>query len=227
MTKKPAAPHPELVVFDWDGTLVDSAGDIVDAMVRASEAIGIEPPPQDRMRRAIGLGLVEAFRQIFEGRTEAELRTLMEQYRAHYVNLPPTVHGKAFTSVDSMLRTLHGRGHSLAVATGKSRAGLDRSLGANSFAGLFRSSRCADETASKPDPLMLEELSLELCVEPEQMLMVGDTTYDMEMAARFGCAAVGVAWGVHETDELQAAGAEVVLDDIGHLPEWLASRSAE
>lgn len=212
---------PEVIVFDWDGTLVDSAADIVGAMQAASEALGIEPPPAERMRRAIGLGLEQAFRQIFEGRADDELQDLMQQYRSHYINLPPQVHGKAFATVPAMLDELHQRGHVLAVATGKSRAGLNRSLAANEFGSLFRETRCADESASKPHPLMLEQLSLRLCAEPGDMLMVGDTSYDMQMARDFGCRAVGVSWGVHETEELLEAGAEVVLDDLAEFPAWL------
>lgn len=212
---------PEVIVFDWDGTLIDSAGDIVGAMRDASLKLGIEAPPEERMRRAIGLGLAEAFQQIFSDHSEAERHELMAQYRAHYVNLPPQVHGKAFSSVPDMLHDLHQRGHTLAVATGKSRAGLDRSLGANDWGHLFRETRCADESASKPHPLMLEQLSLRLCAEPEAMLMVGDTTYDMEMARSFGCRAVGVAWGVHEVEELLEAGAEQVLTDLAELPSWI------
>lgn len=213
--------HPEVLVFDWDGTLVDSAGDIVGAMREASRILGLPEPPEERMRRAIGLGLVEAFRQIFHEHSEDERRALMEQYRQHYVRLPAQVHGQAFATVPQTLQALHARGHTLAVATGKSRAGLDRSLAANDFAPLFRATRCADESASKPHPLMLEQLSLILCVEPEQMLMVGDTTYDMDMARSFGCRAVGVAWGVHERDELRDSGAETVLEDLAELPAWL------
>ncbi len=217
----PALTRPEVIVFDWDGTLVDSASDIVGAMRQASLTLGIEPPPEERMRRAIGLGLVEAFHQIFSEHSEPERQQLMERYRAHYINLPPQVHGKAFASVPDMLHDLHRRGNTLAVATGKSRAGLQRSLGANDWGQLFRETRCADESASKPHPLMLEQLSLRLCAEPETMLMVGDTTYDMEMARNFGCRAVGVAWGVHEADELRDAGAEVVFSDLGELPVWI------
>ncbi len=213
--------RPEVIVFDWDGTLIDSAGDIVGAMREASLTLGIEPPPEERMRRAIGLGLAEAFHQIFSDHTEDERKQLMDRYRAHYINLPPQVHGKAFGSVPDMLHDLHQRGHTLAVATGKSRAGLQRSLGANEWGHLFRETRCADESASKPHPLMLEQLSLRLCVEPESMLMVGDTTYDMEMARNFGCRAVGVGWGVHEVEELREAGAEVVFTDLVELPAWI------
>lgn len=213
---------PEVIVFDWDGTLIDSAADIVGAMQAASDALGIQAPSADRMRRAIGLGLEEAFRQIFHDRDDSELHDLMQQYRAHYVNLPPQVHGKAFSSVPAMLEELHERGHVLAVATGKSRAGLNRSLAANAFGRLFRETRCADESASKPHPLMLEQLSLQLCAEPSDMLMVGDTSYDMQMARDFGCRAVGVSWGVHEPEELLDFGAEVVLDDLAEFPQWLS-----
>lgn len=213
--------RPELIVFDWDGTLVDSAGDIVSAMVHASKALAIPTPDTRVMRRAIGLGLVEAFAQIFPDRSEDERQALMARYREHYQRLPERVFGQPFPAVDTTLALLEERGHTLAVATGKSRAGLDRSLAAVPWGRVFRESRCADETASKPDPRMLEELSLVLCVEPDAMLMVGDTTYDMEMARRFGCAAVGVAWGVHEREELLEAGAQQVFASVADLPHWL------
>ena len=214
----------EVIVFDWDGTLVNSAADIVGAMQKASAALGIPAPDATQMRRAIGLGLAEAFARIFPDCSKAEREQLMQRYSEHYRSLPMTVHGRPFAGVPTMLQGLHAGGYTLAVATGKSRAGLDRSLSAVSFAGLFKATRTADESASKPDPLMLDQLSVQLCVEPEAMLMVGDTTFDMEMAQRFGCPAVGVGWGVHEPGELLEAGALTVMEDLNLLPGWLAGR---
>lgn len=213
---------PEVIVFDWDGTLVDSAADIVASMRQASQSLGVPLPAEQTMRRAIGLGLDEAFAQIFPELSAADRQSLMARYREHHRGRPSRVFGQPFAGVDQVLANLHQSGHVLAVATGKSRAGLDRALASVPWGRLFKETRTADESASKPNPLMLEQLSLRLCVEPEQILMVGDTTYDMQMAAHFGCAAVGVSWGVHEAEELQEHGALSVLDDLAGLPSAIA-----
>ena len=210
----------ELVIFDWDGTLLDSAGEIVSAMQDSIAALGLAPRTDRDLRRLIGLGLQDAFSRLYPELDAAALQELLQAYRQRY-GTTPRVYGEAFPGVEDSLHALRGRGHHLAVATGKSRRGLDRAITATGWADHFTASRCADETAGKPDPLMLEELLSELELAPEQALMVGDTTYDMEMARRAGMDAIGVAWGVHERHELDEAGARIVLPGIPQLPEWL------
>ncbi len=210
----------ELIIFDWDGTLLDSAGEIVAAMQQATAALGLPVRRDDELRRMIGLGLQDAFFRLYPELDEEAMEALLQGYRQLYGSTP-RVYGEAFPGVAESLDELRGQGMRLAVATGKSRRGLDRALTAVGWERHFVATRCADETAGKPDPLMLEELLWELDLEAEQALMVGDTTYDMEMARRAGMDAVGVAWGVHEQQELTQAGALTVLEGVTRLGGWL------
>ncbi len=210
----------ELIIFDWDGTLLDSAGEIVAAMQQAVASLGLEPRSDAQLRRMIGLGLQDAFFRLYPDLDAEAMEALLQSYRQLYGSTP-RVYGEAFPGVANSLDDLRGRGMRLAVATGKSRRGLDRALTAVGWEQHFVATRCADETAGKPDPLMLEELLWELDLVAEQALMVGDTTYDMEMARRAGMDAVGVGWGVHERQELAQAGALTVLEGVTGLGDWL------
>ncbi len=210
----------ELLIFDWDGTLIDSEAEIVAAMSGAIAELGLPSRTPQQMRRMIGLGLFEAFEGLFPELGEARIREALRSYKRRF-GMSPRIFGTPFPGVVETLATLRATGFELAVATGKSRAGLDRALLAAEWHGHFRITRCADETASKPDPLMLEEILLATATEPHRALMIGDTTYDMEMAQRAGVPAVGVACGVHELDEMRAAGALDVLDGVHQLVGWL------
>jgi phosphoglycolate phosphatase len=214
----------DLVVFDWDGTLMDSAGHIVAAMQHAIRGLGLPRRSDEQLRELIGLGLNDAFARLFpELNTEATLR-LLSQYRQHFLN-PPVPEATLFAGVRETLQQLRDAGYALAVATGKSRRGLDRALQETGLEPLFRASRCADECASKPDPQMLEEILWECAVAPSRALMVGDTEYDMAMARSLGVTALGVAWGVHAPGRLAEAGAHVILPAVPDLPGWLSSRA--
>ena len=211
----------DLIVFDWDGTLMDSAGHIVAAMQHAIRGLGLPVRSDTQLSELIGLGLNDAFARLYpELNTEATLK-LLSQYRQHFLN-PPVSGSMLFGGVRETLQQLHDAGYRLSVATGKSRRGLDRALDETRLKSLFVTSRCADECASKPDPQMLEEILWECNVEPGHALMVGDTEYDMAMARSAGVPALGVAWGVHGSDRLLSAGASAVLPSVPDLPSWLS-----
>lgn len=215
----------DLVVFDWDGTLMDSAAHIVTAMQHAIHGLGLPTRSDEQLRDLIGLGLNDAFARLFPELNTAATLQLLAQYRQHFLN-PPLPEATLFSGVRETLLQLQEGGYRLAVATGKSRRGLDRALAETGLGPMFVTSRCADECASKPDPQMLEEILWECGVEPAHALMVGDTEYDMAMARSAGVPAAGVAWGVHTPDRLTGAGAHAVLASVVELPGWLSRAKA-
>lgn len=215
----------DLIVFDWDGTLMDSAAHIATAMQHAIAGLGLPARSDQQIRELIGLGLTDAFARLYpELNTEATLR-LLSQYRQHFLN-PPVAAATLFPGVYEALTELQNAGYRFAVATGKSRRGLDRALVETQLAPFFVTSRCADECASKPDPQMLEEILAHCEVPVARALMVGDTEYDMAMARVIGMPAVGVACGVHDAGRLRAAGAAAVLPSVNDVLEWLVIRRA-
>jgi len=214
----------ELLIFDWDGTLADSAGSIVSAMQRAIEALGLPPREDAAIRELIGLGLSDALARLYPELDTPDLLRLLEQYR-HTAPAALMHEAPLFPGARETLETLHAQGYLLAVATGKSRPGMNRSLRAHPYLqDLLAASRCADETAPKPDPAMLRELLDETGIAAERALMVGDTEYDMAMATAIGMPALGVACGVHASSRLRAAGARSVIEDLRALPAWLAAQ---
>lgn len=212
----------KLVVFDWDGTLVDSADRIANAWIAAVRDCGMPVPQPQAVRELIGLSLDDTFRRLLPGVGRAGRTRVMNRYREHWA-LSGSHPSPTFPGVTEVLRTLTGRGLALAVATGKSRRGLDRDMRAHDLQPLFDATRCADEAPSKPHPGMLLDLLDELGLPPEQAVMVGDTEYDMEMARSAGMAAVGVRCGVHTESRLRSFAPRAVLDHVGELPAWLES----
>ncbi|MDN5939517.1 MAG: HAD-IA family hydrolase [Salinisphaera sp.] len=212
-------PDPALIVFDWDGTIMDSAREIVTAMQRAIQDIGLPERGADRMRNLIGLGLNEVLRRLFPELNPDRVRKLLTAYRRRYT--APGGQSLPFPGAATTLARLHDQGYCLAIATGKSRRGLERNLAETGLGRYFRFSCCADEAIPKPAPDILERVLLQSATEPAQALMVGDTEYDMVMAAGAAVPAVGVACGVHDGGRLLAAGAQAVLPDIAALPDWL------
>ena len=208
-----------LVVFDCDGTLVDSQGLIVKAMSGAFRARGLEPPEPGLVRAVVGLSLVEAIGRLLPTATAAECLDLADGYRAAWRSLREVdgVSEPLYPGVRETLAELGGRGHLLGVATGKARRGLDLVLAHHGLRGLFVSLQTADRHPSKPHPAMLEEAMRETGSERHETLMVGDTSFDVEMAGAAGVRAIGVAWGYHPAEALAHAGAEVVLEDMGQL----------
>jgi len=212
-----------LLIFDWDGTLADSTGHIVASMQEAIGALNLPPRSDQTIRELIGLGLVEAMQRLFPELEVDEVLRLLGEYRRIAPGNPAHA-APLFAGVYEALQALHGQGYLLAVATGKSRPGLDRSFRAHAMLKpMFFATRCADETADKPDPLMLRQLLQEAGLQPDQALMIGDTDYDVGMATTLGMPALGVGCGVHEPGRLLRAGARAVLENVSAVPGWLAA----
>jgi phosphoglycolate phosphatase len=214
-----------LLVFDWDGTLMDSIGTIVACTRTAVRELGLREVPEETIRGTIGLGLRETVDVLSPGCDDELLVRILECYRKHwaatYRDLP-----LLFAGVGEMLRDLAAEGYLLAVATGKSRRGLDYVLDQTGLRELFHATRTADESFSKPHPQMLLDILDELGVEPQEAVMVGDTTYDLEMARSARMAAVAVCSGGHGRAELERFGPLTCLDQLVELAPWLAQRAA-
>ena len=214
-----------MIIFDWDGTLCDSVAQIVRSVQAVALEMGLPVPSETEAANIIGLSLHRAMEVLFPQVPPAELELMIKGYSSHYVaseEAPPDL----FPGALETLLELKGRGFELAVATGKSRRGLNRVLRRLEMEDLFDATRCADETTSKPDPLMLRELMLERSIAPERVLMIGDTEYDLEMAVNAGVASVGVSFGVHSIERLAAHNPVAIVDSLPQLldlPE-LASR---
>ncbi|WP_420426989.1 HAD-IA family hydrolase [Algiphilus sp.] len=212
----------DLLIFDWDGTLADSTGVIVDGMQRAIRALGLAPRSDEAIRSLIGLGFREGLAELYPEHDPAALEaTLMAHRSAQGEHAAHSV-APLYDGVLEVIATLHTRGHGLAVATGKSRIGLDRAIAHHApLERAFIATRTADETATKPNPLMLFELLEECRVPAHRALMIGDTDYDIAMAEAAGVPSLAVAGGAHPAERLHAAGALGVLDAITLLPAWL------
>ncbi|GMQ87831.1 MAG: HAD-IA family hydrolase [Gammaproteobacteria bacterium] len=209
-----------LIIFDWDGTLMDSETQIVHAMSGAIDDMELEKRTVDQCRNIIGLGLKEAVDALYPGRDAAFQQQFVEHYRHHWFSIAHT--SELFPGAGETLRLLKESGFLLAVATGKGRAGLDKVLLNTGLENVFSATRCADETQSKPHPQMLSEILQELDTEPHQALMVGDTEYDLLMAINAGINSVAVSYGVHERERLMQHQPLVCLDNISELVDWLA-----
>ena len=212
----------ELIVFDWDGTLMDSEARIVDCIRAAAADLGVAPPTEAAAREIIGLGLREALARLFPGESHEMHDRLVARYRDRFLVLDRD-RSELFPGVPDALAALRDADYLLAVATGKSRRGLDRELGETGLGPLFHASRCADEAFSKPHPQMLLELMDELGAGPRSTLVVGDTEFDVQMAANAGVQALGVSYGVHGADRLRSSGALHVLDRLDQIHDWLSS----
>lgn len=211
-----------LVVFDWDGTLMDSTPAIVAAIQGACRDMQLPVPPDETASWVIGLGLADALRTAVPTLTEDLWRPFAERYRYHYLTRDPEL--RLFAGVDEMLAKLAGAGVLLAVATGKSRAGLDRALVSTGLTRRFDATRCADETHSKPHPAMLLELMDELGVAPERTVMIGDTSHDLNMATNAKVHGVGVAYGAHALTDLHACEPAGLVHSVAELSSWLLPR---
>ncbi|MDT3735643.1 MAG: HAD-IA family hydrolase [Denitratisoma sp.] len=209
----------QLVVFDWDGTLLDSAGAIVTCMQAAAIDLGLTPPDEKTARQVIGLGLHDALSQALPGVPSGEYKRIAERYRHHYLSRDHEL--SLFSGAHELVGELHESGCLLGVATGKSRLGLNRALEASGLKGFFHATRCADECSSKPAPDMLLEIMDELGAAPDQTLMVGDTTHDLQMAKNAGVDALAVGYGAHPREALQAERPLGLFDEFAQLTEWL------
>ena len=213
----------DLIAFDWDGTLFDSTAIITRCIQLAVQDVGGTVPTREQAAYVIGMALMPALAHAAPDVPKERYPLLGERYRHHYSAHQHDI--SLFEGVLDMLAELKARHHWLAVATGKSRAGLNEALQAVELRALFDGSRTADETAGKPHPRMLHELMREFGVEPERTLMVGDTTHDLQMARNAGCASVGVSYGAHESDEFHALAPRHIAHSVRELHDWLLAHA--
>ena len=209
----------DLIAFDWDGTLFDSTKIITRCIQAAVRDVGGTVPTDEAAAYVIGLGLMQALAHAAPDVPVDKYPALGERYRHHYEAHANDL--SLFDGVLPLLEALKTRGHQLAVATGKSRHGLDDVLHRVELKGVFDGSRTADETAGKPDPRMLHELMAQFDVTPGRVLMVGDTTHDLQMAVNAGCPSVGVSYGAHDPAAFKAFAPQYVAHSIPALHDWL------
>ena len=208
-----------LIVFDWDGTVADSASAIVEAIQQASRDLGLAVPDRERASHVIGLGLHDSLRHAVPELPRERYPEFVALYRKHFL-LREDATG-IFPGIQDLLLALQEKGHRLAVATGKSRRGLDRAFERSGLRALFVASRCADETNPKPDPAMLCELIEELAMRPRDALMVGDTSHDLEMARAAEVDSLAVTYGAHPEGGLRACNPTGCVTSVTELKAWL------
>lgn len=213
----------DLIAFDWDGTLFDSTAIIVRCIQQAVIDVGGARPTDKAAAYVIGMGLMQALAHAAPDVPAERYPQLGERYRHHYLARQNDL--SLFPGVLPLLDELKQRQHWLAVATGKSRRGLDDVLRTVQLQGTFNGSRTADETAGKPNPLMLQELMREFGTDPGRTLMIGDTTHDLQMAVNAGCPAVGVSYGAHEPGEFHSLNPLYIAHSVADLREWLVANA--
>ncbi len=213
----------DLIVFDWDGTLFDSTALIVRCIQQACRDIGAVVPSDVDAAYVIGLGLQDALRHAVPGLAVERYPELGQRYRHHYFASQHEL--SMFPGTLDMLQDLKARHHWLAVATGKGRRGLDEALAHAQLRGLFDATRTADETASKPDPRMLNELMREFGADPHRTLMIGDTTHDLQLARNAGTPRVAVSYGAHEPEAFDAFEPLTIAHSTRELHDWLLTHA--
>lgn len=211
-----------LLVFDWDGTLIDSTAKIVGSMQVAADRCGLAVLDDIAIKNIIGLGLPEAIQTLYPSLAVNRQHLLQAAYSEVYLEADQRP-CSFFAGVEECLDNLQNTGHKIAIATGKSRRGLDRVLQNVGWLKKFDATRCADETASKPHPLMLLELMGELNVDKENTWMIGDTEYDLEMASNAAIKSVGVSYGAHDAARLYKHSPLAVIDDMRALLDLINS----
>lgn len=215
----------KVLIFDWDGTLVDSIGRIVESIGMAADVCGLPGRDEARVRGIIGLAMPEAIASLYPDVTDPKVVEVFRRaYGEHYLTLE-TEPAVLYPGVAQTLQALRERGHVLAVATGKGRVGLDRALAAQGWEDFFDITRCADETASKPDPLMIHEILAHCGVRPERALMVGDSIFDLQMANRAGLDSVAVTYGAQPVEILLACSPRLAVNEFSEIGDWLGSLS--
>src|SRR3954470_16387223 len=206
------------VVFDWDGTIIDSASTIAECIRLAAADLDLQVPTKEQASHVIGLGLHDALRHAVPGLRPERIPEFVERYRGHFRAAEHTM--ELFGGIRDLLEALR-KERILGIATGKSRRGLDRSLEATGLKPYFRASRCADETHPKPHPAMLLELMRELDVSPPGALMIGDTSHDLQMARAAGVDAVAVTYGAHAEEGLRSCQPRACVASVAELSQWL------
>lgn len=209
----------DLIVFDWDGTLMDSAGAIVQAIFAACRDLSLPLPPESRARHVIGLGLQDALGHAVPELPVSDYPRMVERYRHHFLSRDKEL--ELFPGVIDLVEQLAASDIWLGVATGKSRLGLNRALSHTGLGRYFHATRCADECSSKPHPQMLQELMAEFGVPPERTLMVGDTTHDIGMAHNAGARSLAVTFGAHPEAQLRSLAPLAVVDSPEEMAQWL------
>ena len=213
----------DLIVFDWDGTLMDSTSTIVRSIQAAARDLGLPIPRDEQASHVIGLGLQEAMMAVMPDMEPSMYPKMVERYRFHYLTKDPEL--VLFDGVRAMLNELSQEGYFLAVATGKSRVGLNRAMNAAGLLSVFDASRCADETFSKPHPAMLQELTRELGQDIRRTVMIGDTTHDLLMASNAGAGAIAVEYGAHPIAQLKTCRSLFSAASVAQLHQWLSENA--
>ena len=213
----------QLVIFDWDGTLMDSTRLIASCLQCACHDLKLRVPEFVDAKYVIGLGLTETVRYVAPSLNEEASRRLVERYRHHFLSREHEA--QLYGGVLEMLEDLHGRGVRMAVATGKARRGLERALDASGLRRFFEATRCADEGFAKPHPDMLHVILECTGVDPRDALMVGDTIHDLDLAANAGVDAVAVMYGAHDEKLLMTRRALARVSSVPELHRWLTSGS--
>jgi len=211
-----------LIVFDWDGTIIDSTGTIAECIQQAAAEMSLPVPHDERARHVIGLGLHDSLRHAVPELPASRYADFVALYRKHFLAREDAM--KLFPGMDELLAELQ-KTHTLAIATGKSRKGLDRALDAGGLRKYFAASRCGDETSPKPHPAMLRELMDELNLSQPQLLMIGDTSHDLEMANAAGVDSLAVTYGAHREEGLLACSPLGCVSSVRLLREWLKSNA--
>jgi len=211
-----------LIVFDWDGTIIDSASSIAECIRDSARDLGLPVPTTERASHVIGLGLHDSLRLAVPELQAQQYPEFVAAYRKHFLAREDTM--GLFAGMEDLLKELKGQ-HLLAIATGKSRRGLDRALAATGIRPLFRASRCADETNPKPHPAMLLELMAELGFSKDQTLMIGDTSHDLEMARAAEVDSVAVTYGAHPEEGLRACTPTACVSTVRELKAWLTQNA--
>lgn len=209
-----------LVVFDWDGTLMDSVARIVSSMQAAALDCSLPIPSVVAIRDIIGLSLHKAFPILFGALSEPGTAALLAAYRRHYMVQDQTP-SPLFPGAGELIKDLHRDGYQLAVATGKHRVGLDKVLMDTQLGGYFHALRGADQAQSKPNPLMLQQILTELQIQPAEAVMIGDSSYDLEMARAIDMPRIGVTYGVHDAIKLNVHQPLALIGDIRQLRDWV------
>ena len=209
-----------LLVFDWDGTLIDSKAQIVNCMQATILSLQLDPRSDVQICNIIGLGLEEAIRSLYPKVASKVISQTAQKYREHYLTKDKTP-SPLFDGTTEVLNSLRESGFDLAIATGKSRRGLDKGLIDTGLKGYFPITRCADETRSKPHPQMLEEILVDHNTEASNALMIGDSEYDLQLANNTKVDSLAVSYGVHGLMRLLKQDPMGFIDDINQLPQWL------
>jgi len=206
-----------LYIFDWDGTLCDSLDLIAEAIDQSSRIMGFEPLGLEKNKSVIGLGLREALQALYPNADESEMDRFIDLYIESYLALDAQQPSRLYSDAMDTLEGLKSKGHKVAVATGKSRRGLDRGLKKLDLVDYFDASRCADETRSKPHPMMLDQILAEMARPPTSAVMVGDTDFDLLMANAANVEPVGVSYGAHDEARLNACQPSRILNHLSEL----------